>query len=122
MPGPPGSSAGAGPATRRSGPTPGATPPRRTSATSDAGRSSAGRAERQRQWATSGVTRETRAPRDNDKAQRAFRVNRTEKLASKARQTDRAMEALVEVEKPWEGWGLRFTIEEAAGPGRWWPA
>ena len=75
------------------------------------------RAERQRQWATSGVTRETRNPRDNDKAQRAFRVNRTEKLASKARQTDRAMEALVEVEKPWEGWDLRYTIEEAPRAG-----
>ena len=75
------------------------------------------RAERQRQWATTGVKRETRNPRDNDKAQRAFRVNRTEKLASKARQTDRAMEALAEVEKPWEGWDLRFTIEEAPRAG-----
>ncbi len=26
------------------------------------------------------------------------------------------------VEKPWEGWDLRFTIEEAAGPAPWWPA
>ncbi len=75
------------------------------------------RAERQRQWATTGVTREARNPRDNDKAQRAFRVNRTEKLAAKARRTDRAMEALAEVEKPWEGWDLRFTIEEAPRAG-----
>jgi ATPase subunit of ABC transporter with duplicated ATPase domains len=76
-----------------------------------------GRAERQRQWATTGVRKESRQPRDNDKAQRGFRVNRTEKLAAKARQTDRAREALTAVEKPWEGWDLRFSIEEASRAG-----
>jgi ATPase subunit of ABC transporter with duplicated ATPase domains len=76
-----------------------------------------GRAERQRQWATTGVRKESRQPRDNDKAQRDFRINRTEKLAAKARQTDRARDALEVVEKPWEGWDLRFSIEEAARAG-----
>ena len=75
------------------------------------------RAEQQRQWATAGVQREVRNPRDNDRAQRDFRINRTEKLASKARQTDRAREALETVDKPWEGWDLRFTIEEAPRSG-----
>ncbi|MGO8871473.1 MAG: ABC-F family ATP-binding cassette domain-containing protein [Acidimicrobiales bacterium] len=75
------------------------------------------RAERQRQWATTGVRRESRQPRDNDKAQRDFRINRTEKLAAKARQTDRARRSLEVVEKPWEGWDLRFTIEEAPRAG-----
>ena len=75
------------------------------------------RANRQRQWATSGVARETRSPRDHDKAQRDFRINRTEKLASKARQTERALAALDEVAKPWEGWDLRFSIEEAERSG-----
>ena len=75
------------------------------------------RAQRQRQWATSGVAREARSPRDNDKAQRDFRINRTEKLASKARQTERALAALDEVAKPWEGWDLHFTIEEAERAG-----
>jgi ATPase subunit of ABC transporter with duplicated ATPase domains len=74
-------------------------------------------AERQRQWATTGVRRETRNQRDNDKAQRDFRINRTEKLASKARQTDRARASLEVVDKPFEGWDLRFTIEEAARAG-----
>jgi len=86
-----------------------------------------GRAVQQLEWATKGVAREARAPKDNDRAQRGFRVDRTEKLAAKARQADRAMASLEEVEKPWEGWELRFTIEEAeragavvAGcPGRW---
>ena len=76
-----------------------------------------GRAERQRQWATSGVRREVRHARDHDKAQRDFRINRTEKLASKARQTERALEALDPVAKPWEGWELRFSIEEAPRSG-----
>jgi ATPase subunit of ABC transporter with duplicated ATPase domains len=75
------------------------------------------RADRQRQWATTGVQRESRNPRDNDKAQRSFRVNRTEKLASKARRTDRARDALEVVEKPWEGWDLHFTIGEAPRAG-----
>ena len=52
------------------------------------------RAQRQRQWATRGSAKETAIPRDNDKAQRDFRINRTEKLASKARQTERALERL----------------------------
>jgi ATPase subunit of ABC transporter with duplicated ATPase domains len=75
------------------------------------------RASRERQWATSAVRRERRDPRDHDKAQRDFRINRTEKLASRARQTERAVERLGEVEKPWEGWTLRFTIDQAPRAG-----
>ncbi|HXQ62089.1 MAG TPA: ABC-F family ATP-binding cassette domain-containing protein [Acidimicrobiales bacterium] len=75
------------------------------------------RARRERQWATSAVRRERREPRDNDKAQRDFRINRTEKLASRARQTERALERLNPVDKPWEGWDLRFTIDEAPRAG-----
>ena len=77
------------------------------------------RAQRERNWATSGVAREKKRPRDNDKAQRDFRINRTEKQAARARRTERALEQLeVEaVEKPWEGWDLRFSINEAARSG-----
>jgi ATPase subunit of ABC transporter with duplicated ATPase domains len=75
------------------------------------------RAQRERQWATSGVSKEKKNPRDNDKAQRDFRINRTERLASRARRTERAMEALEVVEKPWEGWDLRFSIHEATRSG-----
>ena len=75
------------------------------------------RAQRERQWATSGVSKEKKHPRDNDKAQRDFRINRTEKLASRARQTERALDALDVVEKPWEGWDLRFSINEATRSG-----
>jgi ATPase subunit of ABC transporter with duplicated ATPase domains len=75
------------------------------------------RAQRERQWATSGVSREKKRPRDHDTAQRDFRVNRTEKLASRARRTERALDALEVVEKPWEGWDLRFSISEARRAG-----
>jgi ATPase subunit of ABC transporter with duplicated ATPase domains len=75
------------------------------------------RAQRERQWATSGVTREKKHPRDNDKAQRDFRINKTERLASRARRTERALETLEVVEKPWEGWDLRFSIGEAQRSG-----
>ena len=114
----PGSSAAAGPATRPSGPPPGATPRRPTRPIERRRTELQERAQQQRQWATKGVAREARPPRDNDKAQRDFRVNRTEKLASKARRTERALAALDEVAKPWEGWDLRFTIEEADRAGR----
>jgi ATPase subunit of ABC transporter with duplicated ATPase domains len=56
-------------------------------------------------------------PPDHDKAQRDFRLNRTEKLAHKARQTERAIERLDVVEKPFEGWDLRFRIDETARAG-----
>jgi ATPase subunit of ABC transporter with duplicated ATPase domains len=75
------------------------------------------RAQRERQWATAGVAREKRTPRDHDKAQRDFRINRTEKLAARARSTERAMAALEVVEKPWEGWDLRFRIAQAPRSG-----
>jgi ATPase subunit of ABC transporter with duplicated ATPase domains len=75
------------------------------------------RAQRERQWATTGVSKEKRAPKDHDKAQRDFRINKTEKLASRARRTERAMDSLEVVEKPWEGWDLRFTILGAARSG-----
>ncbi|HWW53841.1 MAG TPA: ATP-binding cassette domain-containing protein, partial [Acidimicrobiales bacterium] len=58
-----------------------------------------------------------RRPRDNDKAQRDFRINRTERLAARARMTERAMDRLEQVDKPWEGWDLRFAIEEAPRAG-----
>jgi ATPase subunit of ABC transporter with duplicated ATPase domains len=76
-----------------------------------------GRAQRERQWATTGVAREKKRPRDNDRSQRNFRMERTETLASRARRTERALDSLQAVEKPWEGWDLRFTIGETARSG-----
>jgi ATPase subunit of ABC transporter with duplicated ATPase domains len=75
------------------------------------------RAQRQRQWATEGVRNEKKKATDHDTAQRDFRINRTEKLAQKARQSERALERLEEVTKPFEGWDLRFRIDEVHRAG-----
>ncbi|HET6794478.1 MAG TPA: ABC-F family ATP-binding cassette domain-containing protein [Acidimicrobiales bacterium] len=75
------------------------------------------RADRERRWATSGVGREKKAPKDNDKAQRGFRIDRTERLAARARRTERAMERLEPVDKPWEGWRLSYSIARAPRSG-----
>ncbi|HXN62062.1 MAG TPA: ATP-binding cassette domain-containing protein, partial [Acidimicrobiales bacterium] len=45
------------------------------------------------------------------------RINRTEKQAARARRTERALDELEVVEKPWEAWDLRFSINEAARSG-----
>jgi len=75
------------------------------------------RARREREWATRGVVREKKQARDHDKAQRDFRINRTEQLASRARRTERALESLEVVEKPWAGWQLDYHIERAPRAG-----
>jgi ATPase subunit of ABC transporter with duplicated ATPase domains len=71
----------------------------------------------QRQWAVQGVVREKRNPRDHDTAQRDFRINRTQKQASKVRITERALERLEVVAKPHEAWQLNLEIEQTRRSG-----
>jgi ATPase subunit of ABC transporter with duplicated ATPase domains len=71
----------------------------------------------QRDWAVTGVSKEKKAPRDNDKAQRDFRTNRTEKQASKVKATERALERLEAVDKPWEPWQLQLELRAATRAG-----
>jgi len=71
----------------------------------------------QRSWAVTGVAKERRAPRDNDKAQRDFRINRTQKLAAKIRITERALERLEPVEKPYVPWRLELDLAAARRSG-----
>jgi ATPase subunit of ABC transporter with duplicated ATPase domains len=75
------------------------------------------RARVQRQWAVQGVGRAKRNAPDHDKAQRDFRINASERQAAKARATERALQRLPGVEKPWEGWDLRFTVATAPRSG-----
>jgi ATPase subunit of ABC transporter with duplicated ATPase domains len=77
----------------------------------------AGRAQRERLWATTGVTRERRAATDKDKVQRDFRINRTEQLAARARRTEKALDRLEQVEKPWEPWDLQYSLQLAPRAG-----
>ena len=76
-----------------------------------------GRAQRERQWSTTGYNRAKRHPPDNDKALRRFRMEASENLASKARQTEQALARLDEVDKPWEPWDLHFSIGRAERSG-----
>ncbi|HEY2812986.1 MAG TPA: ABC-F family ATP-binding cassette domain-containing protein [Acidimicrobiales bacterium] len=75
------------------------------------------RAREQRQWAVQGARKITKRPKDNDKAQRDFFLNRTEKQAAKVRVTEKALERLDVVDKPWEGWELRLDIATAPRSG-----
>jgi ATPase subunit of ABC transporter with duplicated ATPase domains len=71
----------------------------------------------QRSWSERGVRTAVKKPRDNDKAQRGFFVNRTEKQASKVRQSEKAMARLATVDKPWEGWDLHLELTPASRSG-----
>jgi ATPase subunit of ABC transporter with duplicated ATPase domains len=75
------------------------------------------RARTQRQWAVDGVRKAKTRSTDHDKAQRDFRINASERQASKARATEHALARLDRVEKPWEGWDLRFTVAAASRSG-----
>ncbi|MFK7741462.1 MAG: ABC-F family ATP-binding cassette domain-containing protein [Planctomycetota bacterium] len=75
------------------------------------------RARRQRAWMAKGVKNARRKAGDNDKIGRAFRADTTEKQAAKARQTERQIERLEQVEAPRKEWRLQFTIAAAERPG-----
>jgi ATPase subunit of ABC transporter with duplicated ATPase domains len=76
-----------------------------------------GRAQREREWATQGLSRAKRKPDDNDKNVKAFKVDQSEQLAGKAARTERAIERLEVVDEPREAWQLRLVFGEAARSG-----
>jgi ATPase subunit of ABC transporter with duplicated ATPase domains len=76
-----------------------------------------GRIRRQRQWSQTGVAKSKKYPKDPDKAQRKFFEDKTEKQASKVRQSEKALARLDTVEKPWEPWDLRLEIGAAPRSG-----
>lgn len=75
------------------------------------------RARTQREWSQQGVAKQKKRPKDNDKAQRGFMKDRTEKQASKLRATETKLARLETVDKPWEGWQLRLSLAPAARSG-----
>ena len=76
-----------------------------------------GRMRRQRAWSEEGVKREKKRPKDPDKIGRSMRAERSEQQASKVRATERALERLEVVDKPWEGWRLQLRLSSARGGG-----
>ncbi|HEX6423702.1 MAG TPA: ATP-binding cassette domain-containing protein [Acidimicrobiales bacterium] len=76
----------------------------------------AARARTQRQWAHKGV-RAAKRSGETDKFIRHRNVQSSQHVAAKARTTDRALERLAPVDKPWERWDLRLTIADAGRGG-----
>jgi ATPase subunit of ABC transporter with duplicated ATPase domains len=67
------------------------------------------RAQQQREWSQQGKSKIAKSD-EKDKFIRHFKTVQTEKLAGKAKATERALERLDVVDKPWEGWELQFSI------------
>lgn len=76
-----------------------------------------GRAQMQRGWMDKGVKNARRKATDNDKIGKKFRSEASEKQASKARQTQRAIERLEVVDEPRKEWELRMEIAAAPRSG-----
>ncbi len=79
----------------------------------------AGRAQQQREWSDQGTSK-VRTSNENDKNIRAFRTATSEKQASKAKQTQRALERLDRneaVAAPWKPWDLQLRFGEADRAG-----
>jgi ATPase subunit of ABC transporter with duplicated ATPase domains len=76
------------------------------------------RGRRQRQWSETGVRKaKASAATDPDKIGRSKRAERSEKQAAKVRATEKALERLDAVDKPWRRWELqlRFGGGERSG-------
>jgi ATPase subunit of ABC transporter with duplicated ATPase domains len=74
------------------------------------------RAQTQREWSSQGIGKAKRSG-ETDKFIRNWQKASSEKVAGKARATERALERLETVDKPWEGWELRFEIGTAERSG-----
>jgi ATPase subunit of ABC transporter with duplicated ATPase domains len=74
------------------------------------------RAQRESEWSHQGV-KKSKQGSERDKYIRQFNRASSERLAAKAKRTERAMERLETVEKPWEGWELRLEFTEAPRGG-----
>jgi len=69
----------------------------------------------QREWAVVGVKNAKKKKTDNDKFLPHLKAQRSEKMAAKVKATEKAIERLEVVDKPWEPWQLQLTF---GGGGR----
>lgn len=76
----------------------------------------ADRQRRQRQWSERGVRR-AKTSGEPDKNLRRMRAERSEQQTAKVRATERAIERLEVVDKPWEGWRLELQLAPSARSG-----
>jgi ATPase subunit of ABC transporter with duplicated ATPase domains len=75
------------------------------------------RARTQKEWSVQGSHKAKKDTSEKDKFIRQFKVATSEKQAAKAKITERALARLDPVEKPWEGWDLRFQVASAPRSG-----
>jgi ATPase subunit of ABC transporter with duplicated ATPase domains len=71
----------------------------------------------QRSWSEQGVKALKKSPKDHDTAQRNYKINRTEKQASKVRQGEKLLERMETVAEPRKEWELQLTIAAAPRAG-----
>ena len=72
----------------------------------------------QREWAVVGVKNAKAKKTDNDKFLPHLKSQRSEKMAAKAKATEKAIERLEVVDKPWEPWQLQLELKAATRAGR----
>ena len=75
-----------------------------------------GRVQRQKEWSVQGKAKVKRSG-ETDKFIRHFNTASSEKVAAKSKISERALERLDRVDKPWEGWELRMQLAPAARSG-----
>jgi ATPase subunit of ABC transporter with duplicated ATPase domains len=71
----------------------------------------------QREWAVVGVKNAKKKKTDNDKIIPHLKSQRSEKMAAKAKATEKAIERLEVVDKPWEPWQLQLELKAATRAG-----
>jgi ATPase subunit of ABC transporter with duplicated ATPase domains len=76
-----------------------------------------GRQQTQREWAVTGVKNAKKKKTDNDKFIPHLKSQRSEKMAAKVKATEKAIERLEVVEKPWEPWQLQLELKAATRAG-----
>jgi ATPase subunit of ABC transporter with duplicated ATPase domains len=75
------------------------------------------RQQTQREWAVQGVKNAKKHKTDNDKFIPHLKSQRSEKMAAKVKATEKAIERLDEVEKPWEPWLLQLELRAGTRAG-----
>jgi ATPase subunit of ABC transporter with duplicated ATPase domains len=71
----------------------------------------------QREWAVVGVRNAKARKTDNDKFIPHLKSQRSEKMAAKVKATEKAIERLDVVDKPWEPWELQLQLKAATRSG-----
>ncbi len=75
------------------------------------------RQQTQREWAVTGVKNAKKRATDNDKFIPHLRSQRSEKMAAKVKATEKAIERLEDVDKPWEPWQLHLDLRATTRSG-----